>query len=87
LFAPLVRSLHLNAGSDALIRSRGGTPGIAEMTWRQMAAPVEVAERLLIEPGTPVVHLCRVRATFRGSGCNSLPPCCAAWHSRRGADS
>jgi len=60
---PLVRSLHLNAGSDALIRSRGGTPGIAEMTWRQIAAPVEVAERLLIEPGTPVVHLYRVRTS------------------------
>jgi len=60
---PLVRSLHLNAGSDALIRSRGGTPGIAEMSWRQIEAPADVAERLSITPGTAVIHLYRVRTS------------------------
>jgi len=60
---PLVRSLHRNAGSDELIRSRGGTPGIAEMSWRQIPAPAVVAERLSLAPETPVVNLYRVRTS------------------------
>ncbi|MFC9553532.1 GntR family transcriptional regulator [Rhodococcus sp. NPDC056960] len=58
---PLVRSLHLNVGSDELIKSRGHIPGISEMSWKQEAATEEIAERLAIDTKTPVVHLYRVR--------------------------
>ena len=60
---PLVRSLHLNVGSDELIRSRGHVPAVSEMSWRREAADDEVADRLAIERGTPVVHLYRVRTS------------------------
>lgn len=60
---PLVRSLHLNVGSDELIKSRGHTPGISEMSWRQENAREEIADRLGIEVGMPVVHLYRVRTS------------------------
>lgn len=60
---PLVRSLHHNLGSDELITSGGRTPGISEISWRQVEANAEIADRLAIEPGTPVVHLYRVRTS------------------------
>lgn len=60
---PLVRSLHLNIGSDELIRTRGHLPGIAEMSWRHEAADDEIAERLAIAVCDPVVHLYRVRTS------------------------
>jgi GntR family transcriptional regulator len=60
---PLVCSLHLNVGSDELIKSRGRVPGISEMSWRQEEADEEVADRLAIEVGTPVVHVFRVRTS------------------------
>lgn len=58
---PLVSSLHVNMGSDQMIRSTGHVPGIAEMSWRQMGADEEVADRLGVAVGTPVVRLHRVR--------------------------
>ncbi|OKI86227.1 hypothetical protein AMK11_15615 [Streptomyces sp. CB02414] len=58
---PLVSSLHLNMGAEQMIRSSGRTPGISEMTWRQVAADEEIAERLAIEVGAPVISLYRVR--------------------------
>ncbi|WP_077487813.1 GntR family transcriptional regulator [Sinomonas mesophila] len=62
---PLVSSLHLNVGSDELIKSRGHVPGISEMTWRQEEADEDLAERLGIDVGTPVIHLYRVRTSDR----------------------
>jgi len=59
----LVHSLHLNVGADQLIRSGGHSPGIAEMSWREAAASDEVAERLAIRPGDPVIELLRVRTS------------------------
>ncbi|WP_374110857.1 GntR family transcriptional regulator [Paenarthrobacter sp. A20] len=60
---PLVRSLHLNIGSDELIRTRGHIPGIAEMSWRHEMADGETAGRLAIDVGDPVLHLYRVRTS------------------------
>lgn len=60
---PLVRSLHLNVGSDELIRSRGHASGISEMSWRQAEADEDIAERLAIEVGTPIIDLYRVRTS------------------------
>ena len=45
------------------IRSRGHVAGISEMSWRRERAEPGVAERLALEPGTPVVHLYRVRTS------------------------
>ncbi|MGK5115190.1 MULTISPECIES: GntR family transcriptional regulator [unclassified Geodermatophilus] len=58
---PLVSSLHLNMGAEQVIRSTGHTPGVAEMSWRQVEADEEIADRLAVEVGTAVVHLYRVR--------------------------
>jgi GntR family transcriptional regulator len=58
---PLVSSLHLNMGGEQVIRSTGHVPGIAEMSWRRTDADEEVADRLAVEVGTPVVRLYRVR--------------------------
>ncbi|MBC3193392.1 GntR family transcriptional regulator [Pseudonocardia sp. C8] len=58
---PLVRSLHHNVGSDELITSGGCVAGVAELSWRQERADRDVADRLGIEIGAPVVHLKRVR--------------------------
>ncbi|MDQ8708077.1 GntR family transcriptional regulator [Streptomyces sp. LHD-70] len=58
---PLVSSLHLNMGAEQMIRSTGHVPGIAEMSWRQAEADADIADRLAIEVGAPVVHLHRVR--------------------------
>lgn len=58
---PLVSSLHNNMGNEQMIRSSGHLPGIAEMSWRQAEADEEIADRLAVETGTPVVHLYRVR--------------------------
>lgn len=60
---PLVSSLHLNIGADELIRSRGHVPGVAELSWRQEVADEEIAERLAIDVGAPVIHLYRVRTS------------------------
>jgi GntR family transcriptional regulator len=60
---PLVNSLHLNVGADQLIKSSGRAPGIAEMSWRQTEADAEIADRLAIEIGAPIVHLYRVRTS------------------------
>lgn len=60
---PLVHSLHLNVGSDELIKSRGHVPGISEMSWRRELADAEIADRLAIEVNTPVLHLYRVRTS------------------------
>jgi GntR family transcriptional regulator len=58
-----MRSLHLNIGSDELIRTRGHVPGISEMSWRHEVADEVTAERLAIAAGDPVVHLYRVRTS------------------------
>lgn len=58
---PLVSSLHVNMGGDQVIRSSGHTAGIAEMSWRRIAADQEIADRLAVDVGTPIVHLYRVR--------------------------
>jgi|tagenome__1003787_1003787.scaffolds.fasta_scaffold20988608_5 GntR family transcriptional regulator len=58
---PLVSSLHLNMGAEQVIRSTGHAPGIAEMSWRQTEADEEIADRLGLDVGTPVVQLYRVR--------------------------
>jgi DNA-binding GntR family transcriptional regulator len=58
---PLVSSLHINMSNEQMIRSTGHVPGIAEMSWRQAEADKEIADRLAVEVGTPVVHLYRVR--------------------------
>lgn len=60
---PLVRSLHHNVGSDQLISSRGHVPGIAQMNWQETVASEEVADRLGLEVGTPVIELYRVRTS------------------------
>lgn len=60
---PLVSSLHLNIGSDELIKSRGHVPGISEMSWRHELADEAIAEHLAIEVNTPIVHLYRVRTS------------------------
>jgi DNA-binding GntR family transcriptional regulator len=60
---PLVRSLHLNVGSDELIRSGGRVPGLSEMAWQQEGADEEVADRLAVKVGAPIVHLYRVRTS------------------------
>ncbi|MFK0008939.1 GntR family transcriptional regulator [Paenarthrobacter sp. NPDC090520] len=60
---PLVSSLHRNVGSDQLIRSRGHVSGIAGMSWQQMPADEELAERLQINVGDPVIDLYRVRTS------------------------
>lgn len=60
---PLVRSLHLNVGSDELIKTRGHVPGISEMSWRQEAADTETADRLGLDHEAPVIHLYRVRTS------------------------
>lgn len=60
---PLVRSLHQNVGSDQLISSRGHVPGIAQMNWRETVADEEVAGRLGLKSGTPVIELYRVRTS------------------------
>jgi GntR family transcriptional regulator len=58
---PLVSSLHVNMGSEQMITSSGHTPGIAEMSWRQTRADEEVADRLGVPAGTPLICLHRVR--------------------------
>ncbi|VEJ59567.1 HTH-type transcriptional repressor yvoA [Arachnia propionica] len=58
---PLSASLHLNVGADSLIRSRGLTPGVSEMSWRQTRADEVVASKLGLDIGTAVIHLYRVR--------------------------
>jgi len=60
---PLVTSLHRNIGSDQLIRSRGHASGIAGMSWRQIPADDEVADRLRLNVGDPVINLYRVRTS------------------------
>ncbi|WP_256492869.1 GntR family transcriptional regulator [Paenarthrobacter sp. A20] len=60
---PLVRSLHQNIGADQLISSTGHVPGVSEMSWRQSGADAEVAERLGLQLGEPVIHLYRVRTS------------------------
>lgn len=58
---PLVSSLHVNMSNGQMIRSSGHVPGITEMSWRQAEADEEIADRLAVKVGTPVVHLYRVR--------------------------
>ncbi|MET8182507.1 GntR family transcriptional regulator [Streptomyces sp. NPDC005336] len=58
---PLVNSLHINTGADQLIKSTGHVPGIAEMSWRQTEADEDIADRLGIEIGAPIIHLYRIR--------------------------
>jgi GntR family transcriptional regulator len=60
---PLVSSLHVNVGSDQLIKSTGHVPGISEMSWRQTEADEEIADRLALEVGAPIIHLYRVRTS------------------------
>jgi GntR family transcriptional regulator len=60
---PLVSSLHQNVGADQLITSTGHVPGISEMSWRQSTADEEIAERLAVDVGAPVIHLYRVRTS------------------------
>jgi GntR family transcriptional regulator len=60
---PLVRSLHENVGADQLIKSSGHVPGISEMSWRQTEADAEIADRLAVDIGTPVIELYRVRTS------------------------
>lgn len=58
---PLSASLHLNIGADSLIRSKGRTPGVSEMSWQQDLADPGTAAKLGLKPGTPIIHLYRVR--------------------------
>ncbi|MDF3311274.1 GntR family transcriptional regulator [Rhodococcus sp. T2V] len=60
---PLVRSLHNHIGTDQLIRSKGHTPGISEMSWRRTKADATVASCLGLEVGAPIVDLYRVRTS------------------------
>lgn len=60
---PLVSSLHRNIGSDQLIRSRGHASGIAGMSWQQIPADENIAERLQIAVGDPIIDLYRVRTS------------------------
>lgn len=60
---PLVRSLHQNVGADQLITSMGHVAGVSEMSWRQSGADEDVAERLGLRVGDPVIHLYRVRTS------------------------
>jgi GntR family transcriptional regulator len=60
---PLVRSLHQNLGAEQLISSTGHVPGVSEMSWRQSGADEEVAQRLDLKVGEPVIHLYRVRTS------------------------
>lgn len=58
---PLSASLHLNVGADSLLRSKGRTPGVSEMSWQLARADEEIAGKLGLEIGTPIMHLYRVR--------------------------
>jgi DNA-binding GntR family transcriptional regulator len=60
---PLVRSLHMNTGTAQLIGSAGRVPGTTSMSLRQFGADEEIAERLSLEPGAPVMELYRVRTS------------------------
>jgi GntR family transcriptional regulator len=60
---PLVHSLHLNIGSDDLITSGGHTSGISEMAWSETVADADVAARLALPEGAPVIELYRVRTS------------------------
>lgn len=60
---PLVRSLHQNVGADQLITSTGHVAGVSEMSWRKSGADEDVAERLGLRVGDPVIHLYRVRTS------------------------
>ena len=58
---PLSASLHLNIGADSLIRSKGHSPGVSEMSWQQTLADPDTAGKLGLKPGAPIIHLHRVR--------------------------
>lgn len=60
---PQVHSLHNTIGADHLIRSKGHTPGISEMSWRRTTADARVASCLGVEVGAPIVDLYRVRTS------------------------
>ncbi|KWR70095.1 hypothetical protein RN04_14720 [Arthrobacter sp. W1] len=60
---PLVHSFHNNVGADQLISQVGYTPGIYELAWKHSAASEEIAEKLKLEVGSPIVDIYRVRTS------------------------
>lgn len=58
---PLSASLHLNIGADSLIKSKGRSPGVSQMSWRQTQADEVIAAKLGLDVGSTVIHLYRVR--------------------------
>jgi DNA-binding GntR family transcriptional regulator len=58
---PLVNSLHVNRSADQMITSTGRAAATAELSWRRVPAEAEVARRLEVAEGSPVVRLHRVR--------------------------
>jgi GntR family transcriptional regulator len=58
---PTYNNLSINSGVTQLIRSSGAEPGNAEFLITTRPASEHVANRLSVEPGTPVMVLERVR--------------------------
>lgn len=58
---PTYSNLSINSGVTQLIRSSGAQPGNAELFLTTRPASEHVANRLSIEPGTPIVIIERVR--------------------------
>lgn len=60
---PLVHSFHNNVSADQLISQVGYTPGIYELAWKNSIATEEIAEKLKLEVGSPIVDIYRVRTS------------------------
>ena len=58
---PTYNNLNINSGVTQLIRSSGAVPGCLETLLSTRAASEHIANRLSIEPGTPIVVIERVR--------------------------
>ncbi|MCW4466789.1 GntR family transcriptional regulator [Glutamicibacter sp. MNS18] len=60
---PLVHSFHHNVSADQLISQIGYTPGIYELSWKHSTADEEIAEKLKLEVGDPIIDIYRVRTS------------------------
>lgn len=60
---PLVHSFHHNLSADQLISLVGYTPGIFELSWKHALATSEIAEKLKLEVGSPIIDIYRVRTS------------------------
>jgi len=58
---PLVQSFHHNVTADELISQIGYTPGLYELAWKNSVANAEIAHKLKIEVGSPIIDIYRVR--------------------------